>query len=275
MLFADPLLARRIEGAETAAALEVVETSRHTDPGGGAAAMAVAGGCAVFLAPAMPVNRAVGLGMGQAVAESEIAAVEAFYRDRGLAPTIDLCPLADRALVDALGPRGYAVGRVLNTHVRAVAPAEPAPQVPGVAITESGPADAESYAESWALTVAQGFFGRDAVPEDLPALRLARLTMQRPSVRGLLASVDGTPAGAVALAVRDGLGLVFSASTREEFRNRGVNRALLGAALAAASAAGCDIACVATAPGGTPERTARALGFRHAYTRMLMVREWS
>ncbi|HYD67766.1 GNAT family N-acetyltransferase [Azospirillum sp.] len=271
MLFADPLLARRIEGAETAAALEVVETSRHTDPDGGAAALAVAGGCAVFLAPSMPVNRAVGLGMGRAVADSEIAAVEAFYRDRGLDPAIDLCPLADRSLVDALGPRGYAVGRVLNTHVRAVAPAEPAPQVPGVTVAESTPADAES----WASTVARGFFGRDALPADLPALRLARLTMQRPSVRGLLAYVDGTPAGAVALAVRDGLGLVFSASTREEFRNRGVNRALLGAALAAASAAGCDIACVATAPGGTSERTVRALGFRHAYTRMLMVREWS
>ncbi|HYH23535.1 MAG TPA: GNAT family N-acetyltransferase [Azospirillum sp.] len=271
MIFADPLLARRIEDAETAAALEVVETSKRLDPGGGAAAMTVAGGCAAFLAPAMPVNRAVGLGMGQSVRDQEIAAVEAFYRDRGLSPAIDLCPLADRSLVDALGPRGYAVGRVLNTHVRTVAPAEPAPQIPEVTVAES---DMEE-AGTWALTVSQGFFGRDAVPDDLPALRLARLTLERPSVRGLLAHVGGTPAGAVALAVRSGLALIFSASTREDFRNRGVNRALLGAALAAASAAGCDLACVATAPGGTAERTARALGFRHAYTRMLMVREWS
>ncbi|HEY0836312.1 MAG TPA: hypothetical protein VGE72_20565, partial [Azospirillum sp.] len=187
MLFADPLIARRIEEAETAAALEVVETSRRLAPDGGAAAMTVAGGCAVFLAPAMPVNRAVGLGMGQAVEDAQIAAVEAFYRDRGMPPSIDLSPLADRSLVDALGPRGYAVGRVLNTHVRTVAPAEPVPQVPGIEVSESASADAAT----WALTVSQGFFGRDAVPPDAPALRLAALTLERPSVRGLLARADG------------------------------------------------------------------------------------
>jgi GNAT superfamily N-acetyltransferase len=271
MLFADPLLARRIEGAETAAALEVVETSGRLSPDGQAAATAVAGGCAVFLAPGMPVNRAVGLGMGQPVRETEIAAVEAFYRERGAPPAIDLCPLADRSLVDALGPRGYAVGRVLNIHVRAVAPAEPVLRIPDVAVGESASTDADT----WAMTVSQGFLGRDAVPDDTPALRLARLTVERPSVRGFIARIGDEPAGAVAVAVCDGLALVFSASTREEFRNRGVNRALLGAAVAAASAAGCELACVATAPGGTSERTARAMGFRHAYTRMLMVREWS
>ena len=268
MLFADPLLARRLERSEAATGAEVAETARRLDPASGAASIGVAGGRAAFVAPGLPVNRAVGLGLGVPVAAQDLAEVEAFFRQRGCTPRIDLCPLADRSLTGGLGARGYTIARVLNAHVRAIAPNEPTSAVPGVEIVADG-------GEDWAMTVAQGFLGRDTVPEKDPSFQLARLTARRPSVTTLLARIGGTPAGGAALAVRDGLAILFSASTRETHRGRGVQRALLSAGIAAAAAAGCDLATVAVAPAGSSERAARELGFRHAYTRMIMVREWA
>lgn len=269
MLLADPLLARRLEEAESAAAAEAAETLRRLDPQADAEVLEVAGGIAVYLAPGMPLNRAVGLGMGRPVSAAEIAAVEEFYRRHGVVPRIDLCPLADRSLQEGLGPRGYAIARVFNTHVRAVAPSEAVPAIPDVRVREAGPDEAEL----WAQTVARGFLGRDDAA-DSPALELARLTVRRPSVRAFLALAGDEPIAAGALAVRDGLALLFSDSTRDEYRNLGANRALLGARLAAAADAGCDLACAAAPPGSTTERNVMDAGFRHAYSRMLMVREW-
>lgn len=268
MLFADPLLARRLERSEAATGAEVTDTARRLDPHSSAASIEVAGGRAAFVAPGLPANRAVGLGLGVPVTTQDLAEVEAFFHQRGCTPRVDLCPLADRTLAEGLGARGYTIARVLNAHVRAVAPVEPISAVPGVKVSAGD-------AEGWAITVAQGFLGRDAVAEDDPSLRLARLTARRPSVTTLLASIDGAPVGGAALSIQDGLAILFSASTRDAFRGRGVQRALLSAGLAAAAAAGCDLATVAVAPAGSSERAARELGFRHAYTRMIMVREWA
>jgi len=271
MLLADPLLARRLERSEAATGAEVVETARRLAPSSTAASIEVAGGRAAFVAPGLPVNRAVGLGLGCPVTAEDIAEVEAFLHQRGCAPRIDLCPLADRSLTEGLGSRGYAIARVLNAHVRAVGPNEPTALPPGVEVAPAAP----DGAEDWARIVAAGFLGRDAVAEDDASFKLARLTAQRPSVIPLMARLDGTPAGGIALSVQDGLAILFSASTREAFRGRGVLRALLSSALATAAGAGCDLATVAVAPAGSSERAARELGFRHAYTRMIMVREWA
>lgn len=270
MQLADPLLARRLEGAEADAAAETAETALRLDPACGAEVLAAAGGQAAFVAPGLPVNRAVGMGMGGPVPAADLESVEAFYRRHAEVSRIDLRPLADRTLVDGLGERGYAIARVLNIYVRTVVPDEPVSAGHGIDVAAIGPGNTEE----WALTLAQGFLGRDVVPEDDPALRLARLTVQRPSVTGFLARIGGVSAGAAALAVADGLAVLFSTSTRDAHRNRGVQRALLSARIAAAAAAGCDLATVAVPPGSTSERNVRAAGFRHAYARMIMVREW-
>ncbi len=70
-----------------------------------------------------------------------------------------------------------------------------------------------------------------------------------------------------------GLASFFSASTRPAFRGRGVQTALLHARLAAALGAGCDLAMVHTAPGSASQRNVERLGFRLAYTRVVLARE--
>jgi GNAT superfamily N-acetyltransferase len=65
------------------------------------------------------------------------------------------------------------------------------------------------------------------------------------------------------------------AGTLPEFRNRGVQRALLLARIAQAAREGCDLAMVATAPGSGSQRNVERQGFRVVYTRTKFLREWS
>ena len=53
-------------------------------------------------------------------------------------------------------------------------------------------------------------------------------------------------------------------------RNLGMQHALIAARLAAALAAGCDLAVVHTEPGSPSQRNVERLGFRLAYTKVTM-----
>ncbi len=73
------------------------------------------------------------------------------------------------------------------------------------------------------------------------------------------------------MVIRDGVALLFSASTRFQFRKRGVQTALITARLQAAAHAGCDLAMVLTTPGSASERNIQRAGFRVAYTKPTMI----
>jgi len=88
-----------------------------------------------------------------------------------------------------------------------------------------------------------------------------------------LASIDGQPAGGGAVSFRDGTASLFSTSVLPGFRRRGVQTALLQARLAAAAAAGCDLATVMTSPGSSSQRNVQRSGFAVAYTRLVVARE--
>jgi GNAT superfamily N-acetyltransferase len=64
----------------------------------------------------------------------------------------------------------------------------------------------------------------------------------------------------------------FGASTLPEFRNRGLQSALLQARLNLACEAGCDLAVIVTRPGSVSQRNAERAGFRLAYTKAILMR---
>jgi GNAT superfamily N-acetyltransferase len=88
-----------------------------------------------------------------------------------------------------------------------------------------------------------------------------------------LALWNGEPAGGGMMAVHDGLAMLFATSTAPEFRNRGVQAALLDHRLEAAVRRGCGLASVQTVPGSVSERNVERAGFRLVYTRPTMVRQ--
>lgn len=258
MTFADVALARRLEAAEADNARGC--TSRPP----GAAVLEAAGGCAIFAGGDSPLTHAVGIGLDGPVPAREIDRIEAFFRSRGARVSIDLCPLADPGLLQALAERGYRATEFNNVLVRRLAGAEivPAPRVRRAAPEEG---------ELWSHTVGSGFFeGHQLTAEEMD---VGRAIFAAPGAMCYLAmaGVD-EPAGGAALAFHGGLATLFADSTLAHFRRQGIHRELISARLNEAIAQACDLATASTLPASSSQRNYERQGFEVVYTKVTLVR---
>src|SRR5262249_28530808 len=89
-----------------------------------------------------------------------------------------------------------------------------------------------------------------------------------------LAQIEDKPAGGGTLVLRNGIAGLFGAGTLVQFRNRGVQSALLAARLARAVEAGCDLAVSLAHPGSSSQRNILRYGFQTLYTRVKFERHW-
>ena len=256
MIFADAPLARRLEAAEAA-------NARGCNSGPGAAVLEVAGGCAVFVGAESPLTHAGGLGLNGPVREAEIGAIEAFFRSRGAKVAVDLCPLADPGLLEALGKRGYRATEFNNVLVKRLAGTE-------IGLTPRVRRAVAGEDDLWSHTVGCGFFElRDLTTEEMD---VGRAIFAMPGALCYLASSEnGEPAGAAALALRDGLATLFADSTIARFRGGGLHRELISARLYEGLAQGCDLATASTLPGSGSQRNYERLGFEVVYTKIALV----
>jgi GNAT superfamily N-acetyltransferase len=267
MKFIDLELARRIECAA------------HSDPApagsekpspGGKAKMRIAGGIAVFAGVNSPVTQAEGLGLNGPVTEGEFAQLEEFFRSRGSAVVIEVCPLADASFVEALGKRGFRIVEFTNVLVRELEPGEKFPEhAPGVTARPGKAEEARLFAE----IVARGFADHFPLSEELVGTVESFLSGE--GRFPFIAFLDGVPAAGGTLTMRDGLAALLGASTMPEFRNRGVQTALISSRLTAARDAGCRLAMSITQPSSGSQRNLERQGFRVVYTRAKFTREWS
>ena len=143
MTFADLALARRIEGAQSAQALGCAP--------GGAAALEIAGGCAIFAGVDSPLTQAVGLGLNGTVSEAELDELETFFRCRGARVAIEVCPLADARFLEMLSARGYRTGQFDNVLARSLTGVE-------IVITPRVRRATPNEGDLWAHSVGRGFF---------------------------------------------------------------------------------------------------------------------
>jgi GNAT superfamily N-acetyltransferase len=268
MMFADLALARRVEAAQARAGMDYARALARRKPHGGATWESLAGGCAVFAGVDSPLTQAAGMGLSGPVAEAELERLDRFFHGRGAAARVELCPLADPSLLDGLGRRGYRPVEFENVLVLPLGLGQvPPPARPGIDVRRADPTEAEV----WAETVAPGFFEPDLLT---PEVREMFTTLFHTAhATGLLAWVDGQPAGGGAVMIHEGVATLCGASTRPDFRNRGVHAALRDARLAMAEASGCDLAVINVLPGSPTQRNAERRGFRVAYTRVVLVRE--
>jgi hypothetical protein len=255
MVFADALLARRIEVAEAA-------NSRGCSPRG-ADVFEVAGGCAIFTGADSPLTQAVGIGLNGPVTQAEIAALETFFRSRGAKPTIDLCPLADSGLLPALAERGYRPTEFNNVLARRLTWSEIVltPRVRRALAGEDDP---------WSFTVGRGFFDQPSLTTE--EMDVGRAIFAMPGAICYLGVAEtGASAGGAALAIYNGLATLFADSTIAQFRCHGLHRELIAARLNEAIAQGCDMATASTLPGGVSQRNYERAGFEVVYTRVTLV----
>jgi GNAT superfamily N-acetyltransferase len=267
MLFADPSLARRLEMVQAWRGVEYVQVQQARYPDLQGRVEAIAGGYALYSGGRFPVNRAIGLGFESPVTGAELEQIEAFYHACGLPARVDLCPLADSSLLNALQIKGYQLERFYSVLVCPLPEViDLAPLPPGIEITEVQPQEGEL----WLKTVAQGF-GEVEEP-DQQTLDILAPNFYSPNATCFFARIGGEPAGGGAMFSYGGVAEFGGASTRPLFRRRGIQTALLRARLAAARAQGCDVAIVVTTPGTESQHNVERVGFYLAYTKAVMVK---
>ena len=269
MIFADLDLARRLEGVEAWCGAEFARARMRMRPDVNTAAVSVAGGYAFFFGAGSPLTEAKGMGMAGLVTAEELEAMERVFSGRGVPAKVMVCPLADPSLLDGLGSRGYRPVGFEDVLYRPLDQSEAFPPLGDIPVAWAGLDEFELFGQ----TIARGF----VVPEE-PSPELLEITAMSRCVegmRGLLARVDGEPAGAASMLIRNGLAVLAGASTLPAYRNRGIQTGLAHARLAHAAAAGCELATMGAAPGSTSHRNAERLGFRVAYSKLVLTRDFS
>lgn len=267
--FADSRLARLLEGLAAAEMRRFAETASAIDPDLGATWIEVAGGVATYVGADSPVNRAMGLGMGEdPVSVDEITRLEEFYGERGAEACAGICPLAHPSLLSSLAQRSWIVSGFENVLVRDVSQDDAHTVAgPGIEIRE---AEGQEDRELWGLVAATGF--SDPLPPLQQQLALARVVIQRPGTRLFLAFADGKVAGTGEMLIEKGVAWLSADATLPQFRGRGVQQALQRRRICAAAQAGCRLAATESTPGSPSQRNMERLGFRIVYTRVDMSR---
>jgi GNAT superfamily N-acetyltransferase len=253
MIFADAMLARRLEAAEAA-------NARGCCAAGPTNVLEIAGGCAIFVGAESPLTQAVGIGLNGPVTCAQIDELEAFFRSRGGPVTVDLCPHADPGFVEALAARGYRITEFNNVLVRRLEGVE-------IAFTPRIRRALASEADVWSYTVGHGFFEQPELTTG--EMDVGRAIFAMPGALCYLAATEaGQLAGGGALAVYDGLATFFADSTIPAWRRAGLHRELIAARLNEALARGCTLATASTLPGSASQRNYERAGFQVAYTKV-------
>jgi GNAT superfamily N-acetyltransferase len=223
-------------------------------------------------------NCATGAGLSAALGDAELDALEAFYKQRGVSPTIELTTLASAELLGKLGRRGFRIEHFENVLARALAPSEDpfasiAHGLPaGLELRETDKADAGQVAQQAAL-VSAGFRLEGAEPDaaDIDILERAIRHARSTSFMGF---VDGQLAGACSMEICtiDGVTAcsLWGTAVSKPFRRRGIQQALIARRLLHAIEHGCTLAIIESKPGIPTERNAARLGFVLSYVRFMM-----
>ncbi len=269
MIFADLDLARRLEGLETWVAAEYGRARLALWPDRDSFVVEVAGGVACFLGEGSPLNEVRGMGLNGPVTADDLDSVERVFFERGASVKLNVCPMADASLLEGLAARGYRSVGFEDVLYRELDGSETFPGAPeGIVV---GLVGSDERLETHGKVMARGFSAPDEPSSEMR--EMFEMSRRVEGLTGLMARVGGEPAGSASLLVRDGLAMFCGAATLPEFRNRGVQTALSHARLARASKAGCTVVTVGALPGSTSHRNAERLGFRVAYTKLVLHRD--
>lgn len=269
MLHATLELARRIDRAE----IDFCAIAAGAGRAGAVASLEVAGGRALCAFAGSPLNKVLGLGLGAAVEDADLDAIEEFYDERGIPVQIELCPLASPNLPARLTKRGYQLQAFENQLARELGD-ERVPD-PELRVTRTTP----DLDDLWLRIVATGFASADdpgatapPPPDLLENIGKVMNGFIHHDFERLLVWVDGEPAGAGNVYVLDGVLGIAGTATLPAFRRRGVQQAIVAHALNS-GVGRAELAMATTAPGSISQRNFERAGFQVVYTRAIFVLE--
>jgi len=158
-----------------------------------------------------------------------------FYREDGLGCDLQVnTHFLEPETARRLAEKQVLVTRIVSTQYGVPTAAPPPP--PGVTVRQMADEERDDC-----LHLFLDVF--EVPPEEREGfLRTERLESSQPGSRLYIASVDGVPAAAAALDIRDGIGHLTAGATLPQFRRRGCQKALIERRLADAQEEGCDLA---------------------------------
>jgi GNAT superfamily N-acetyltransferase len=213
--------------------------------------------------PSPHFNAVVGLRGGQ---ESLVAEIDDWYRDNKITPRFVIAPGDLTAEMGrALAERGFAVTES-ETMLYGEAPASAHPAARHDIVEVDSPALMEDFLD--ALLAGWG------IPAEHrePAKTNMRGWLGVPDWRLFLGRIDGKPAAAAKLFVKDGVALFPDAATRPEFRGRGLQTALLRHRAALAAQTGAELIYSQAAFGSVSQHNMERIGMRVLCTRTIWTR---
>lgn len=186
-----------------------------------------------------------------------------FYRDDGLRGSIQLNTLS----IEPETARSLAERQVFATGFISSQYGRPIPQFE----TPTGVTVRRVTGDSLdqCLNVLVDGFGMPPEQRE-ETLLTGKLESNQPGARLYLACIEGVPAAAAALDIRDGIGFLVAGSTLPQFRNRGCQTALIRHRLAEAAEAGCDIVVGNAAPYSSSRHNMERAGMSTAVLGLLL-----
>ena len=258
-------LVRRIEHSAATFSIMQAVALASTAPESGSVAVPLDGGALVAFGPGRYVNRAIGLGFGGSSPADLMEALDSFYVDRGMSPSLELSPWTDPSIVRPLGANGYRIDWFRTVFVAAL-PVEPPEPITSYEIE---PVTAINVAARKAILCGDAPVGSEArrISDEMcdtgPVL---------PGAHDLLAMVDGEAAACGSLNPVDGVGWIGGAATLAAHRGRGLQTALISHRLRLAHELGCDLAVATALPNGQSAQNLLRLGFQQVYTQAVLTK---
>lgn len=258
-------LVRRIEHSSAAFGAQLAGAMATIAPESAATAQSFDGGSLVAFGPGGYVNRAIGVGLGGTAAEDVVAAIDSFYGQRGMAPSLELSPWTDPATVRLLSANGYRVDWFRNVFVAALP------------VEMSQPIEPHEIEQVTAATVParQAILAGDAAV-GTEARRISDEMCETGLVLAdgldFLALVDGEAAACGSLNIAGGIGWIGGAATLATHRGRGLQTALIAHRLRLGHELGCDLAAATALPDGQSAQNLLRLGFQLLYTQAVLTK---
>ncbi|MFT7534470.1 MAG: ribosomal protein S18 acetylase RimI-like enzyme [Hyphomicrobiaceae bacterium] len=273
-MFVSSELAASIEAAEATFLADIIAGAQLRRPELDAWSECIAGGCAGYAGPDVPVNKISGLGFGGVPDAEQLAAIEARYQERDAAVVAEVATYADPEIFAVLGERGYrltAFEDVVGIALPAVEGARAdAVQLETVATGDVREPWFECLIEGFSVPDTQGVVSAEDFPRDL-VLEIMRDLASVEDLTAYLARLDGEIAGGGALRTHGKIAHLCGASTLPAFRRRGVQTTLVTERLRAAASAGSEIAVTVTQPGSKSQENMMRQGFSSLFSRAVMV----
>ncbi len=260
-------LAARIEAAEVAVGSALVRAADALFPNDEAMFVELGGGACFSTGKIQPQAQVVGMGLDAAVIEGDLDRLIELLDARRIAAEVRVASFAEPTLVARLVARGFtplgseiSLARELsNMDLQAKPPA-------GYSIQGLHP----GRVEQWVHTVALGSYTEAELSQAILQPLLTNTAAE--GFLGFVVMQGNEIVAAAGVQCAADIACLFAHATKERFRHRGLQRALIAHSLAVCSERGFTLAKLNAGHDTTSLRNAERHGFVSVYTRAILTR---